>query len=520
MKKIFITSALLLTFGITISTQATPILSRSIGGGGIKALISTVVDIKTVDDEASDGNKDEEFSKGSDGSGFIVGEDGYIVTNCHVIAGAKEIKVILADDSEYTAQVVGKDERSDIALLKINARKKLPIVTFADSDEVEVADDVLAIGNPLGFGKTVTSGIISFKSRCLSSHIAKGSEGDLVLYLQTDAAVNYGNSGGPLFSYNGKVVGMITVFMGDGGYSTGINFAIPSNIVRKAIEQLQKFGQVRRSWLGIWVELLDQDTANALGVDKTAQSIGLNNACGCTVKFVSKNSPASFSHIQVGDIILSINGETITEQTNVDYLINNLPIGQLIPIVIMHQNRAISVEVMVGSKTNDDSQEIAYSKIMPLGIGVSDMTDELKMNFNVPQGMNGVLVAHLDVDMPLSVGDVILKVGQKEVKNSEELKTAIDSQVSENSSKIALFIYCPQEAHSERRKGEYRYVSIPVQKNPNSVLNKLPKKVPAKVIPVSPTQVPTEQTQSTNNKGFFARTFEKVKSAICSLSKK
>ena len=218
--------------------------------------------------------------------------------------------------------------------------------------------------------------------------------------------------------------------------------------------------------------------------------------------------------------ILSINEEPITEQTNVDYLINNLPIGQLVPMIIMHQNKAISVEVMVGSKTNDDAQEIAYSKITPLGIGVSDMTDELKMNFNVPHGMNGVLVAHLDVDMPLSVGDVILKVGQKEIKNADELKSAIETQASENSTKIALFIYCPQEAHSERRKGEYRYVSIPIQKNPNSVLNKLPKKVPAKVIPVSPAQVQgqiTEQAQQKSEPGFFMKMVVKIKSIICSL---
>lgn len=453
--------------------------------GGIQSLIKTVVDVKTSDDNAEDYSKDDTFIKGSDGSGFIVGEDGYIVTNCHVISGAKEIKVVLSDDTEYVAQVVGKDERSDIALLKINPDRKLPVVTFANSATVEVADDVFAIGNPLGFGKTVTSGIISFKGRSLSSHMAKGSEGDLVLYLQTDAAVNYGNSGGPLFSSKGEVVGMITVFMGDGGYSTGINFAIPSNIVKKAIDQLRRFGQVRRSWIGIWVELLDHDTANALGVDKIADELNLKNACGCTVKFVVKGSPASSARVQVGDIILSINGQVITEQTNVDYLINNLPIGCTIPMTIMHQNKPLKVSVVVGSKEHDESEEIAYSKIAVLGIGVSDMTDELRMNFNIPQGMKGVLISHLDRDLPLSVGDVILKVGQKEVKSVDDFKSTLDSAQSENS-KVALFIYCPQGANSGRTKGEYHYVSIPILKNPSSVLSKIPPKA-AKVIPVAPT---------------------------------
>lgn len=482
--------------GLALSLAlAAPLEGRTIGHGGIQNLIKTVVDVKTSDEGSDDLLKDDSFVKGSDGSGFIVGEDGYIVTNCHVISGAKEIKVVLSDDTEYVAQVIGKDERSDIALLKINVAKKLPTVVFANSDKVEVADDVLAIGNPLGFGKTVTSGIISFKSRSLSAHIAKGAEGDLVLYLQTDAAVNYGNSGGPLFSYKGEVVGMITVFMGDGGYSTGINFAIPSNVVKKAIDQLRRFGQVRRSWIGVWVELLDHDTANALGVDKIAEKLNFKNACGCTVKFVEKDSPASTTHIQVGDIVLSINNEIITEQTNVDYLINNLPIGCTIPMTIMHQNKPLTVELTVGSKERDNTEEIAYSKIAPLGIGVSDMTEELRTNFSVPQSMKGVLISHLDGDLPLSVGDVILKVSQKEVKSVDEFKATLEAQSLENCSKVALFIYCPQAANSERTKGEYRYVSIPVLKNPTNVRTKLPKKLPAKVIPVSPAPSPKEEEE-------------------------
>lgn len=477
--------------------------------GGFQSLIKTVVDVKTSEDNSEDYSKDDAFLKGSDGSGFIVGEDGYIATNCHVISGAKEIKVVLSDETEYVAQVVGKDERSDIALLKINVERKLPTAVFANSAMVEVGDDVFAIGNPLGFGKTVTSGIISFKGRSLSSHMAKGTEGDLVLYLQTDAAVNYGNSGGPLFSSKGEVVGMITVFIGDGGYSTGINFAIPSNIVKKAIDQLRRFGQVRRSWIGTWVELLDHDTANALGVDKIAEELKLKNVCGCTVKFVVKDSPASTAHIQVGDIILSINGQVITEQTNVDYLINNLPIGCTIPMTIMHQNKPLKVSVLVGSKEHDESDEIAYSKIATLGIGISDMTDELRMNFNIPQGMKGVLISHLDRDLPLSVGDVILKIGQKEVKSLEDFKSSLDAAQSDNS-KVALFIYCPQGANSGRTKGEYHYVSIPISKNPKSVLSKIPPKA-AKVIPVAPAVTEEEENKTVEaEKGAIRKLFDSV----------
>lgn len=446
--------------------------ARRVDNGGIYQLISTVVDIRTGEDGDDNSGKDDDFTKGADGSGFIVGDDGYIVTNYHVIAGERVIKVILSDGKEYIAQVVGKDEHSDIALVKINSPEKLPVVTFADSDKVEVADDVLAIGNALGFGMTVTSGIISYKSRSLSPHMPKGSEGSSVLYLQTDAAVNYGNSGGPLFSYDGKVVGMVTVFVGDGGCSTGINFAIPSNTVKKTIEQLRKFGQIYRSWLGIWVELLDHDTGVALGIDAAAKSHKLEKACGCAVKFVAKGSPASIAHIQVGDIILAINNETITEQTNVEYIMSNLPIGGVIPIVIMQQDKVRTINVVVGSKESDDSREIAYSKIPALGVGVSDITAELRTNFNIPQDMHGILVAHLDGDLPLSVGDVILKIGQKEVLSVEAFKAALDEQ---SQTKVALFVYCPHESTSGKTKGEYRYVSIPFMKNLSTVLNKIPR---------------------------------------------
>ena len=217
--------------------------------GGVERLMGKVVDVIVADKSGENSE-----NRSSNGTGFIIYEDGYIVTNWHVIDSSEQIKIVTSDGNEYIAKVIGKDEHYDVALLKIelDSNVKLPAVKFADSDKIEVSDPVITIGNPFGLGKTVTAGIISYKGRNLSDQISElGENGHLVSYIQTDAAVNYGNSGGPLFSANGEVIGMITVFVSDGLRSTGINFAIPSNILLKVISQLKTFGRMQRSWLGI-----------------------------------------------------------------------------------------------------------------------------------------------------------------------------------------------------------------------------------------------------------------------------
>ena len=438
--------------------------AEKIGGGGIYYLISTVVDVKAMDssNDSSD-QSDDTSNKDSDGAGFIVSEDGYIATNYHVISNFESIVVVTADGVSHQATLVAKDERSDIALLKINTDKKLPTVVFADSDNIEICDKVLAIGNPFGFGKTVTSGIISYKGRNLANQIAEiGTGGDLVLYLQTDAAVNYGNSGGPLFSYDGKLVGMITVFVSDGGRSTGINFAIPSNLVKKVIDQLKACGQMKRSWIGIWTELLDQDTAQALKVSEIAEGLGLSNTRGCLVKYVESGSPADQTHLQVGDIILSVNGEPITDDTNTEYLLSSLPIGKIIPVTIIHHAQPQTISVRVLSKDDkQNSKNISYRKIAEIGLGVSEITDELRENFNIKPTVKGLLISHTNTStLPVSVGDVITRVGQQDVSTINELATAISSTEKSGAKKVALLIYSSQDL--SQQKGEYHYVSIPL----------------------------------------------------------
>jgi len=416
--------------------------------GGVKPLMDTVVDVIVTD-------KNEENSENrpsSNGTGFIIYEDGYIVTNWHVIDSSDQIKIVTSDGNEYNARVIGKDEHYDVALLKIDLDRnvKLPTVKFADSDKIEISDPVIAIGNPFGLGKTVTSGIISYKGRNLSGQISElGENNHLVSYIQTDAAVNYGNSGGPLFSENGEVIGMITVFVLDGMHSTGINFAIPSNILLKVISQLKTFGKMRRSWLGISTRRMLKEASKLL--------IGSN--VGYYITNVSEKSPAASSGIQVGDIILSINGEAISESTNMEYLLNNLPIGEVIPIQIMHDGNKRMLSITVKSYNDEDisfmeeddnsGKDVPYEKIDGLDLGLTNLTKELREIFKIPSYESGVLVSFVGsslVDNPcINVGNLIKKVNRFEVKNLNDLRMSLVATLKENSgsNKVVMYLKDP-----------------------------------------------------------------------------
>jgi serine protease Do len=422
--------------------------------GGIPHLINTVVDV-IVSDKISDEYRGTDRKESSDGTGFIIDENGYIVTNCHVINSVDKIKIVLHDGSEYMAKIIGKDERSDIALLKIDADTKLPFVQFADSDKAEVGDPVIAIGNPFGFGKTVTSGIVSCKGRNLSNQIAElGAGGDLVYYLQTDAAVNYGNSGGPLFSYNAEVVGMITVFFSDGMHNTGINFAIPSNTLKKVIKELKDYGKMQRSWLGISVSPLGKKAARALGLGKQS---------GCVITKVDLNSPAAVAGIQTGDILISLNDEVISENTNLEFMLNGLPIGKVIPIQIMRNRIGMKLSVMVGIrndedvswKTNDVSEKIPYEKLDGVDIGVTEITPNLRKSFDIPESINGVMISYIGSlqGNDISIGNVILMVNQTNVTAVAGLKAEL-KKLSANadikkSKELAFYIFDPQIRKSD-----------------------------------------------------------------------
>ncbi|MDR1375248.1 MAG: trypsin-like peptidase domain-containing protein [Holosporaceae bacterium] len=440
----------------------------------INKLMETVVEViaseKSVSDEYM-GKKDSSDGIGkesSDGAGFIIDKKGYIVTNCHVINSSEKIRIVLSNGNEYFAKIIGKDERSDIALLKIDAKTDLPFVRFADSDKIEVADQVIAIGNPFGFKKTVTSGIISYKGRDLSDKISElGVGGDSVLYLQTDVTVNYGNSGGPLFLYNsGEVVGMITVFFSEDGRSIGINFAIPSNTLKTVISQLRNYGKMRRSWTGMSVSQLDSEVSSALGLTE-------EQGLGVAITRVEKDSPASLAGIQVSDILLSINEEKITNNTNLEYMLSNLPIDKVVPVQILRQKVTMKLSLKVGSRSDDDfsygfsedvhiRKDIPYEKIDGINIGVTDLTIDLRKSFEIQDTMNGVLISNLaDYKGPdISIGGVILTINQKPVPSVNELKVELQkisaSEDAKKRDKVAFFIFDPKI----RR---YDYVAIPLK---------------------------------------------------------
>jgi len=415
--------------------------------GGVKRLMDTVVDVIVAD---RSGESSE--SRSSNGTGFIIYEDGYIVTNWHVIDSSEQIKIVTSDGNEYVARVIGKDEHYDVALLKIelDPNVRLSAVKFADSDKIEVSDPVITIGNPFGLGKTVTAGIISYKGRNLSDQISElGENSHLVSYIQTDAAVNYGNSGGPLFSANGEVIGMITVFVSDGLRSTGINFAIPSNILLKVIGQLKTFGRMQRSWLGISTSRMSKEAAKLL--------IGSN--VGYYVTNISEKSPAMSTGIRVGDIILSINKEIISENTNVEYLLNNLPIGEVVPIQIMRDGNKRMLSITVKSYNEEDisfieeddnlGKDVPYEKIDGLDLGLTNLTKELREIFKIPSHESGVLVSFVGSslidDLNINVGNLIKKVNRFEVKNLNDLKSSLKTifKESDNVNKVVMYVKDP-----------------------------------------------------------------------------
>lgn len=419
--------------------------------GGVQRLMDAVVDVIVADknDESSE-------NKSSNGTGFIIYEDGYIVTNWHVIDSSDKIKIVTSDGNEYFARVIGKDEQYDVALLKIDLDQniKLPTLKFADSDKIEVCDPVIAIGNPFGLGKTVTAGIVSYKGRNLSNQISEiGVNGNLVSYIQTDAAVNYGNSGGPLISANGEVIGMITVFVLDGVHSTGINFAIPSNILQKVINQLKVFGKMQRSWLGI----------SACRMSKEVSQLLLGSNVGYYVASISEKSPAKSTGIKVGDIILSVNKEVISAKTNMEYLLNNLPIGEVIPIQIMRDGNKRMLSITVKSYNDDDLSFLEeddsmakdmpyYEKVKGLDLGLTNLTKELREIFKISPYETGVLVSFVGSSLSdsISVGNLIQKVNQYEIRNMDNLRDVMNKILHEKSNanskrknKIVLYVRDP-----------------------------------------------------------------------------
>ncbi|MCL4110433.1 UNVERIFIED_CONTAM: hypothetical protein GTU68_022315 [Idotea baltica] len=354
------------------------------------------------------GNRQKEAS----GSGFIISSDGYVVTNAHVIGDSQDVTVALEDKRELKAKVVGVDKLSDIALLKVEA-KDLPMVELGDSDKLDVGQWVVAMGTPFGLDYTATQGIVSALSRSLPKDT-------YVPFIQTDAAVNPGNSGGPLFDLDGQVVGVNSqIYSRSGGYM-GVSFAIPSNIVKNVTDQLKENGSVSRGWLGVGIQGIDESLA---------ESLGMENSKGSLITSVQPDSPADKAGLQAGDVITEFASKDVDEVSDLPLIVGNTPIGAKVPVSIVRAGKVKDLDVTVEKlKGKDDKPVIAAVEKGSLGVAVSSLTSEEKSDFkNKNEGVKieKVLADSVAEAAGLRTGDIILQVGGKSIESPAKLKSTI-----------------------------------------------------------------------------------------------
>ena len=371
------------------------------------------------------------------GSGFIIDKTGYIITNNHVIDNAEKIMVILYDDTSFEAKVVGKDPKTDVALLKIDPKKiKLKAVKFGNSNDLRVGDWVMAIGNPFGFGGTVTAGIVSARGRNLS-----GSYDD---YIQTDASINRGNSGGPLFDMKGNVVGINTAIFSQSGGSVGIGFAVSSNLAKQVTDQLKQYGRTKRGWLGVLIQEISQEIAD---------SLGMKSARGALVSSATEGGPAEKAGVKTGDVILKFNNIEIGSMKELPKVVAGTPVGKSVPLVILRNGKEIVLNVtlgelelaekenLIGKSSNSSGETKEYDK---LGFVAEELNSKNKSKFNLKNIDNGVVITSVKDDSPaqaagLVPGMVIVRVGQVEVNSLDVIDQSLQNAIKQKR-KALLFL--------------------------------------------------------------------------------
>ena len=371
------------------------------------------------------------------GSGFIIDKKGVVVTNNHVIQGAEDI-FISVNGSEYKAKVIGKDPYMDLAVLQIESDEKFQPVTFGDSDGARVGDWVIAIGNPFGFGGTVTAGIISSRNRDIG--LTRYDD-----FIQTDASINQGNSGGPLFDLNGKVIGINTAIVAPGqSGSIGIGFAIPSNSASKVINQLMEFGETKRGWLGVRIQEVTKEIAEVEKLEKPE---------GALVASVSEKSPADKAGIKAGDIILEFDGKRIDTMRTLPKLVAQTKVGKKVKLKIWRSQKLISKNVILGrlesstefkAENKKDPDPSEYTKIESLKIFVRDLTKEDVSKRDLPKNTTGVVITQVETGSPLifiSKDDIIVELQKKKIINSSQFSKLVNEIIKSGESTLYLAIY-------------------------------------------------------------------------------
>ena len=346
------------------------------------------------------------------GSGIIVTKDGYILTNNHVVENASTIKVSLTDGREFNGKVIGRDPKTDVAVVKVEA-KDLPAMAFADSDKIEVGDMVLAVGHPFGIGQTVTTGIISAKGRATLGL-------DYEDFIQTDAAINPGNSGGALVDVEGRLIGMNTAILSRSGGNVGVGFAVPTNLARWVMESLVNTGRVERGFLGVNIQDL---------TPKLAQQFKMDNAKGALVSGVSPDSPADKAGVKSGDVITDFNGKPVTDSRHLKLQVGSTTPGAAVPMNVLRDGKSLTLNVTVkelpGDKVADATPAAGKADDALHGVGVSDLDQATRQQLKIPSHIKGALVSSVEedsvaYDAGLRQGDVILEINRQPVKNAEQ----------------------------------------------------------------------------------------------------
>ena len=367
------------------------------------------------------GDTPKEYKQKNLGSGFIIEKDGYILTNNHVVEAVDEIKVRTHDQKEYDAEVIGRDPKTDIALIKINGLKEdLPIAKLGDSDSLEVGEWVIAIGNPFGLQETVTAGIVSAQAR-------KIGVGPYENFIQTDASINPGNSGGPLFNMRGEVVGINTLIYSPSGGNVGIGFATAINLAKKVVVQLKEKGRVVRGWLGVIVQTVTPELA---------ESFGLEEGKGALIADVSKDGPADKAGIEPGDIITKFDGKALKEMTDLPLMVAETPVGKKAKVIVLRDGKKKVITVKIGELEDVQAEKTAEKEKEDMGITVRELTPEMANRYGFSDD-EGVIVANVEPGSPadeagLKKGDIIKEINRKSIKTMDGYLDAIKDKKSEN----------------------------------------------------------------------------------------
>ncbi len=389
------------------------------------------------------------------GSGFIVDTSGIVVTNNHVIADADEINIIMNDGTKIKAELVGVDKKTDLAVLKFKPVKPLIAVKFGDSDKLRLGEWVIAIGNPFSLGGTVTAGIVSARNRDINS-------GPYDSYIQTDAAINRGNSGGPLFNLDGEVIGVNTLIISPSGGSIGIGFAVPSKTVAGVVDQLRQFGELRRGWLGVRIQQV---------TDEIAESLNIKPARGALIAGVEDKGPAKPAGIEPGDVVVKFDGKDIKEPKDLSRVVADTAVGKDVEVVIIRKGQEETRKVTLGRLEDPDKAVPAAAKTKEepveklvtqkaLGLDLATLSKDLRSRYKIKDSVKGVIITNVDgssdaAEKRLSPGEVIVEVAQEAVSNAADVKKRVDQLKKDGKKSVLLLV-----ANAD---GELRFVALSVQ---------------------------------------------------------